>query len=135
MGEVTQSVILLQNTRKLIPVPQGTSGSWSSQDHSEVSWRMKVGLIPSWARPSSGTAMASWSLLPLSIPLLIFSGNIVASEETSWGTWAKGGVNVRRRGGEGTSLSSCRKGDPAVTPTRKGTSEGLRGRRGGAGLG
>lgn len=33
-------------------------------------------------------------------------------------------VNVRRSGGEGTSLSSCRKGDPAVIPARKGTSEG-----------
>lgn len=34
-----------------------------------------MGLMPGWAGLSSGTAMASWSLLPLSIPLLIFSGN------------------------------------------------------------
>ena len=106
-----------------------------SQDHSEVSWRMKVGLVPGWVGPSSGTAMASLSLLPLSIPLLIFSGNITASKERSWGTWAKGRVNVRRKGGKGTSLSSCRKGDPAVILARKGTSEGQWGRRGGAGLG
>ena len=58
---------------------------------------MKVGLIPGWMGPSSGTAMATWSLLPLSIPLLIFSGNISASKERSWGTWAKGGGNVRQR--------------------------------------
>ena len=37
---------------------------------------------------------------------------------------AKGGVNMRLSGGEGTSLSSCRKGDPAVIPARKRTSEG-----------
>ena len=53
------------------------------QDHGEVSWRMKVGLIV-WAGRYSVTAMASWSLLPLSIPLLIFSGNIPASKERSW---------------------------------------------------
>ena len=43
-----------------------------------------MGLIPGWAGPSSVTAMATWSLLPLSIPLLIFSGHIPASKERSW---------------------------------------------------
>lgn len=51
----------------------------------EVSWRMKVGLLPWWTAPSSGTARASLSLLPVSIPSCIFSGNTVVSSERSWG--------------------------------------------------
>ena len=39
----------------------------------------------------------------------------------------KGWGERETKGGEGTSFSSCRKGDPAVIPARKGTSEGQRG--------
>lgn len=82
---------------------------------------MKVGLIPWWAGPSSGTSTASLSLLPLSIPLLTFSGNTAVSTERSWGTQSKGSGWGEREAkeGEGTSPFSHRKGDPALILARK----------------
>lgn len=70
-----------EHIKKLIPVSQ----AWApSPHHSEVSWTMKVGLLPWQAAAASGTTMASLSLLTPSIPFLIFSGNVVVSTDSSW---------------------------------------------------
>lgn len=45
---------------------------------------MKVGLFPCGASGPSGTG-ASFSSMSLSVPLLIFSGNMELSRERSWG--------------------------------------------------
>lgn len=77
---------------------------------------MKVGLLPWWARPSSATAMASLSLLPFSIPLLIFSRKTVVSMDISWGhieQKERCGVNRRQRGGEETQVEKVK--DPALS--------------------
>lgn len=76
------STVSTEHIKKLIPVSQ----AWApSRHHSEVSWTMKVGLLSPWqAAAASGTTMASLSLLPPSIPFLIFSGNVVVSTDSSW---------------------------------------------------
>lgn len=44
---------------------------------------MKVGLLPGRTGPSSGSAKASLSLMPFSIPLLIFSGSTAVFPKNS----------------------------------------------------
>ena len=86
-----------------------------SPDHSEVSCRMKVGLLPWWAEPSSGTAMASLSLLFFNIPLLIFSGNAGVSTERSWRTHRPKGMRH--------CFDPCWKGDQQGAAGEKGRSK------------
>lgn len=89
---------------------------------------MKVGLLPGWRGPLIGSATASLSLMPFSIPLLIFSGGTVVSPKRPCRHRAKPVKQEVADKGLGKRLKQKR-GDPALSPAgRENSTRGGEGR-------
>lgn len=83
MGKLkARPLVWARSLNKTHPWIAGWPRAGVRPDHSEVSWRMKVGLLACWTRPSSDTT--SLGPLTLRIPLPVFSGNMVSTERSSW---------------------------------------------------